>query len=212
MMNDYNTQRPTLVLREYGRNIQKLVEYVKSIEDKEQRNSYASTLIDLMRQINPTVKDNEENNQKLWDDLFIMADFDIEVNSPFPIPERDILYKKPEKLIYKSGEIRFKHYGRNIELLIKNTIEIEDPKERETAIIYIGRLMKSFHYIWNRENIEDDVIIENIKNLSNGQLTLDPQKVKEEKSFEMTFHDRGSGGRGGRDKRNRNFQNRRRKN
>jgi len=211
-MDNYNTQRPALVLREYGRNIQKLVDFVKNTEDKAQRNAYARTLIGLMKQINPTIKDNQENIQKLWDDLFIMADFNIDVESPFPVPERDILVKKPQKVTYKRGDVKYKHYGRNLELLIKQAVELENEEERENAIIYLGRLMKSFHYTWNRDNIEDEIILENIKTLSDGKLSLDAEKVKNERLFEMTHQDRNSRSGSGKKSSNRNYQKRRRRN
>ncbi len=223
-MNDYNTQRPTLILKEYGRNIQKLVEFVNKTEDKQKRNEYAEILVELMRQLNPNVRDNE-SSQKLWDDMFIMADFNIDIDSPFPVPEKEFLTKKPHKLKYKPSEVKFKHYGRNIELLIKRAMEIEDPKEREEATIYIGRLMKGFHQVWNRENTDESTIIHNIKNLSSGVLDLDIAMVKENNFFESTMaeaKDRNRDSRDGRDKRdnrgkgnnkrNRNNQNRRRRN
>ena len=218
-MKDYNTQRPTLILKEYGRNIQKLVDYVRGIGDREKRNDNAEILVELMRQLNPNVKDTE-TSQKLWDDLFIMADFKIEVDSPFPIPEKELLRKKPKRLRYSPSEVKFKHYGRNIELLIKKAMDIADPKEQEEATIYIGKLMKGFHMIWNRENPDDSTIIHNIKTLSSGVLDLDVNKVKENNLFEVTMkeprqndnrdRDRRDRNKGG--KRNRGNQNRRRRN
>jgi len=183
-MNDYNTVRPALILKEYGRNIQMIVEYLKTIEDKEKRTESAFVLIELMKLINPNAKDTQENSQKLWDDLFIMADFDLDVDSPFPKPEREILNKKPDRLKYKGTEIQFKHYGRNIQLLIGKAIELEDPEEKEAAIIHIGRLMKSFQNTWNRDNVDDDTIVKNLKTISKGNLSIDLARVKEENLFE----------------------------
>ena len=181
---DYNTVRPPLILKEYGRNMQKLVEYIKTIEDKEKRSESAAVLIELMKLINPNVKETQETAQKLWDDLVIMSDFDIDIDSPFPTPDREILFKKPQRLGYKTSEVRFKHYGRNIELLIKKAIELEDPEEKEAATIHIGRLMKSFQTAWNRENIDDKVIIKDMEYLSKNQLTIDVEKVRENNLFE----------------------------
>ena len=132
-MNDYNTIRPALILKEYGRNMQKLVEHIKTIEDKEKRSESAEILIELMKLINPNARDSQENSQKLWDDLFIMSDFDLDIDSPYPMPEREVLNKKPERLGYKTSEIRFKHYGRNIKLLIDKAIELQDPEEKDTG-------------------------------------------------------------------------------
>ncbi|MCG8310946.1 MAG: DUF4290 domain-containing protein [Cytophagales bacterium] len=191
-MKDYNTLRPRLILKEYGRNMQKLIEYVRTIDDKEKRTESATVLIELMKLLNPNAKDSLETSQKLWDDLYIMADFDIDIDSPFPKPEKEILNKKPERLGYKTSEIRYKHYGRNIQLLINKAVELEDPEEKEAAVIYIGRLMKSFQNAWNRDNVEDDTIVKNIKNMSKGGLSIDLERVKNENLFEALIKEKRS--------------------
>ncbi|NVK48468.1 MAG: DUF4290 domain-containing protein [Cyclobacteriaceae bacterium] len=170
------------MLKEYGKNIQGLVDYVCSIEDREKRTASAYTIIDIIKQLNPAMK--QENDQKLWDDLYIMSDFKLDVDSPFPMPEKELLGKKPLPIGYPRGEVRFKHYGRNIEKLIEKAIEIEDDEEQETAIIYIGQLMRSFHSTWNRDNFDDGIIIDDIKTLSKGKLHIDLEKVKENALFE----------------------------
>lgn len=184
---EYNTSQPPLILREYGRNVQKLVEYLRSIEDKEKRNQSAETLIELMKQVTPTIKETPETSQKLWDDLFILSDFDLDIESPYPRPEPEVLTKKPKRLDYSSHNIRYKHYGKNIELLIKEAIKKEDPQEREEAIIYIGKLMKSFYSSWNKEVIDDSVILENIKSISGGELDINLEKVREDNLFEKLY-------------------------
>ena len=189
-MNDYNTIRPALILKEYGRNMQKLVEHIKTIEGKEKRSESAEILIELMKLINPNARDSQENSQKLWDDLFIMSDFDLDIDSPYPMPEREVLNKKPERLGYKTSEIRFKHYGRNIKLLIDKAIELQDPEEKDTAIIHIGRLMKSFQNTWNRDNVEDETIITNLKKMSGGELSIELERVKSENLFESLVKER----------------------
>jgi hypothetical protein len=191
-MNNYNTTRPALILKEYGRNMQMLVEHIKTIEDKEKRTESAGVLIELMKLINPAVRDSQETGQKLWDDLYIMSDFDLEVEGPFPKPERETLYKKPERLGYNSSDIRYKHYGRNIQLLIKKAIELEDPEDKESAVIHIGRLMKSFQNTWNRDNVEDVTILKNIQNMSKGELTIDLEKVKADHLFDSMIKERRS--------------------
>lgn len=194
---DYNTSQPPLILREYGRNVQKLVGFLKTIEDRDKRTAYAHTLISLMRQVTPSFKETQETEQKLWDDLFIMADFDLDIESPYPVPEPEVLTRKPKRLDYMSNRIKYKHYGRNIELLIKEAAAKEDPQEREEAIIYIGKLMKSFYSTWNKEVIDDSVILENIKTISDGELDINLDKVREDNLFERLYKNkkRTSGGR-----------------
>lgn len=190
-MNDYNTQRERLILKEYGRNVQMLVNYLSTIKDKEERNQSAKALVDLMKQINPSIKEGNEDNQKLWDDLFIMSDFKIDVDSPFPKPLKELLYKKPERLGYKNKMIIYKHYGLNIQLLVDKAVKMDDPEEQEATIIYVGRLMKSFSSFWNKENLDDETIIKNIRELSRGQLVIDLEKVKNNNLFEYLVKDKG---------------------
>ncbi|MDO6438384.1 DUF4290 domain-containing protein [Cyclobacterium sp. 1_MG-2023] len=182
-----NNEKPKnkVILKEYGKNIQKLVDYVKTVPDQEKRTEYAYALVELMKQLNPLLK--TESDQKLWDDMYIMSDFSLEVDSPFPMPEKELLGKKPLPIGYPKGEVRYKHYGRNIEKLIAKAIEIEDDKEQETALIYIGQLMRSFHSTWNRENFDDAIIIDDIKSLSKGKLHIDLEKVKENGLFETSM-------------------------
>ncbi len=206
---DYNTGRPELILKEYGRNIQKLVRYITTMEDAEKRSQYAHTLIELMKMINPALKDGNEHSQKLWDDLFIISEFDLEVDSPFPKPEKEVLTRKPEMLDYNNHQLKYKHYGRNIELLIERATEIEDPAERQDAVIYLGRLMRSFYGVWNKEVVDEGVIVDHIKELSKGKLDIDLKMVKEQNLFEPTYKERpkrsNSGGgkrRGGKRRKN----------
>ncbi|QSE97001.1 DUF4290 domain-containing protein [Fulvivirga lutea] len=184
---NYNTSLEPIVLKEYGRNVQMLVEYLKTVKDKEKRTEQAHALVDLMRQITPSVKETTETNQKLWDDLYIMADLEIEIDGPYPKPEAEMINKKPQRMGYSTNHIRYKHYGKNIELLIKEAIKKEDPQEKEEAIIYIGKLMKSFYGSWNKEVIDDAVILENIQTISGGKLDIDLSKVREDNLFEKLY-------------------------
>jgi hypothetical protein len=189
-MNDYNSVRPKLILKEYGRNVQKLVEFVRNTEDKERRNEYAHLLVDLMQQINPSVKDAQENLQKTWDDMFIIAGFDIDLESPYPKPEADLLERKPKRLQYKTSEVKHKHYGRNVQIMIDTAVAMEDPEEKEAAIIHIGKLMKTFYVVWNKENIEDKTILDNIEEMSKGQLTMDIETIRAENLFDSLIKER----------------------
>ncbi len=220
---EYNTQREQLTLREYGRNVQNLIKFIRDTEDKEKRNKYAALLVDLMKQVNPELnKDSNDYNQKVWDDLFIISKFDLDVESPFPIPEATILDRKPDRLEYQSNEIKYRHYGRSVEILIENASKLEDPKEKEGAIIAIGRLMKSFYLTWNKDSIEDEQILKTINQLSKGELDMDINTIKEYGLFESERKERtfdnnnNNNNRGGHRNNNRkggkrNFSNKRRR-
>jgi hypothetical protein len=187
---EYNTQRPHIILKEYGRNVQKLVEYIRNNPSKEKRTELAYTLIELIKQLTPTVKEQPENPQRVWDDLYIIADFNLDVNNPFPTPEREILFKKPLKVDYPQSQVRFKHYGKNIEKLVKEALKKEDPQEREDAIIYLGKLMKTFYGNWNKETIDDSVILKDIQAMSGGALNMTIEKVREDNLFEKLYKER----------------------
>ena len=187
---EYNTGRPELILKEYGRNIQKLVNYVRETKDEEKRKEFSYTLVELMKLINPALKEGNEFSQKLWDDLFIISGFDLEVEGPYPKPAPEVLTRKPDKLDYNTHRLKYKHYGRNIELLIEQAIEIKDEQEQKDAVIYLGRLMRSFYGVWNKEVVDEVVIANHITELSEGKLTVDLKTVKEQNLFEPTFKER----------------------
>lgn len=193
---DYNAMRENLIQKEYGRNIQKLVKYVKTIEDHAERTSYAYTLVELMKQINPAMKESPEYNQKVWDDLFIISEFDLDIDSPYTMPEKESIGKRPKHIGYNNYNIKIKHYGRNIEILINKARELEGA-EREEAIIFVGRLMKSFQYIWNKETVDDSLILKNIEDLSNGELTMPIERIREENLFDSSRRPTSNIGAGG---------------
>jgi len=160
--------------------VQHLIEHLKEIEDTTERNKKASTLVELMKLVNPDLsKDSDEHDQKVWDDLYIISNFEIDFEGPYEKPNAEILDRRPQRLKYASNNIRYKHYGKSVEMLIGQAIKMEDPKAREGAVVAIGRLMKSFFQTWNKDNIEDEQVLKNIKQLSNDQLDIDIALVKE---------------------------------
>jgi len=211
---DYNTTRPHLILKEYGRNIQKLAEYISNTEPKEERTRMATTLIELMKQITPNYKLQGEEVQKLWDDLYIMAKFEIDIDAPYPAPDEDLLFKKPEHIGYRSQKIKFRHYGRNIHLMIDKAIALEDPEEKEAAVIYIGKLMRTFYASWNKDLVDEGIILENIREISKNQLDIDIDRVREENLFAPIYKERpqptGQGNHGSSGNRKRPKDNRKR--
>ena len=190
MIGEYNSQRPDIILKEYGRNVQKLVEYIRNQPDKDKRTDLAYTLIELIKQLTPTIKEQGDDPQRLWDDLYIIADFNLDVHNPFPVPERETVYKKPMRMNYPQTDVRFKHYGKNIEKLVKEALKKEDPQEREDAIIYLGKLMKTFYGNWNKETLDDSVILKDIQAMSGGALNMTIDKVREDNLFEKLYKER----------------------
>ena len=187
-MHHYNSVLPPLTLREYGRNIQMLADHLGTVEDREKRTKYAYTLVNLMRQLNPsTTNDPEETTQKTWDDLFIMTNFTLDVDAPFPPPAEDILTKKPERMSYNKESAKYKHYGQNVEKLIALASEIEDEAEQRGALIYLGKLMKTFYTTWNRDNVDDSTIVDHLKSMSKGKLAIDVEEVKAKNLFDSAI-------------------------
>lgn len=188
-MFDYNTDREHLNLREFGRNVQKLAEYLLTLEDKEKRSRYAIGLVELMRQVVPSIKDTPEDTQRLWDDLHLMTKFKLDVDSSFKKTDEH-LENKPQKVIYNFHKINFKHYGYNLKLMVQEATKMEDEAQKHDAIIHIGKLMKSYHMTWNKEIVDDEVLVKNIGIMSDGLLVIDINKVKEENLFEPLYKER----------------------
>ena len=174
---EYNTSRSKLNISEYGRNIQKMIEHTISIEDKEKRNQLAKAIIAVMGQLNPHLRDVTDFKHKLWDHLFIMSDFKLDVDSPYPIPSAESLKTKPQKLNYPYNHILFKYYGKNIELIIKKVIDIPEGPERDYAVETIANHLKKSYLKWNRDSVTDEVIAEHLSNLSNGKLILKKEVI-----------------------------------
>jgi hypothetical protein len=172
---DYNTSRNHLILSEYGRNIQRLVEHLKTIEDKEARNRFANGIISVMGQLNPHLRDVMDYKHKLWDHLFIIAGFELDVDSPYPIPVKENFDTKPQLVPYSINKIRYRFYGKNTELMLKKAAEMQDGPEKTAFINSIGSFMKISCKSWNDENITDEAVADHITVMSNGELKIDLQ-------------------------------------
>lgn len=184
-MFDYNTARIPVTLKEYGRNIQEIAEYVSKMEDSEKRTNAAKLLVKLMSVINPNLKENlVESHQKLWDHLYIMSGFKLEADAPFPPPSTDILIKKPRRVPYSNNRITYRHYGKNIELMIEHACNMENPEDKKAAIALIGKMMKNFYSTWNKEVISDEVILEQMVEISKGKLSPDIKEIMDTKMFD----------------------------
>ena len=169
---DYNTQRKRMALPEYGRNVQKMVDHIKTIEDREERNRAAKTIIQIMGNLNPQIRDIGDFKHKLWDHLALIANFDLDIDSPFAAPEPSKFVEKPKSIPYKQGDIRFLHYGRIIELMIEAASEMQEGEEKEYLTTLIVNQMKKSYITWNRGQVSDEVIISDLKFLSGGKLKI----------------------------------------
>jgi hypothetical protein len=169
---DYNTQRKKMALPEYGRNVQKMVDHIKTIVNRDERNRAARTIISIMGNLNPHLRDVGDFKHKLWDHLALIADFDLDIDSPYPVPEPEKFVEKPKQVPYHQGDIRFLHYGRIIEMMIDAASEMEDGEEKEYLTNLIVNQMKKAYITWNRSQVADEVIIENLKFLSRGRLKI----------------------------------------
>lgn len=170
---EYNTQLERLIIPEYGRNIQRMIEYCCTIENREERNLCAKAIIQVMGQLNPTLRDQSDFTHKLWDHLFIISQFKLDVDSPYPLPEIESFNEKPQRLEYPKGRIRYKHYGKTIEDIIKKAKEYSEGPEKAELTRQIANHLKKSYYNWNKDNITDDVVLKNLAELSNGELKLD---------------------------------------
>jgi hypothetical protein len=177
-------------LKEYGSSIQKLVDNMVNIEDREKRTRYAHILIELMRQIHPNMKDGQDYYNKLWDDLYIMSGFTLDVDSPYPPPSEEALGKKPQRVPYNTHHLKFKHFGRNVDLLVAKAIALEEPDERRAFVSYLTRLMRTFYQAWNKESVEDETIYQSLIELSNGKLYDDIKLIREQGLVEATPRER----------------------
>ena len=170
---DYNSTRNKLILSEYGRNVQNMVKYIVALPTKEERNRYAQVVIDLMGFLNPHLRDVADFKHKLWDHLHIISDFQIDVDSPYPKPSPEAIHLKPEPLKYPHQRIKYKHYGKTIELMIEKAKSIDDPERKRHMVQAVANFMKMAYVQWNKDSVTDEMILSDLYNLSGGQLKLE---------------------------------------
>jgi hypothetical protein len=203
---EYNTTRNHLVMREYGRHIQKMVEYLLTIEDTEKRQKNAYAMIELMGFLNPHLKNVEDFRHKLWDHLFLIADFKLDVESPYPIPTRETLRSRPAPLRYPKRYPKFSHLGKNLELVINKALKEENPEKRLGFSNAVAYYMKLAYNNWHKELVHDDAIQSELNNITQGQLEFtNTPYVKAYRANENRDRDRGGYG-DYRNKRNQKFQ------
>lgn len=169
---EYNSTREDLIMPEYGRAVHKMVQHIKTLQTKEERNLAALSLIEIMGTKNPQLRDVEDFTHKLWDHLFIMAEFDLDVDSPYPIPQHKQDHGPLPLQYFDDNKIKFKFYGRTVLEIIKKATKMPEGKEKEALIEIIANLMKKFYLNYNKESVEDEVINQHLKELSDGNLHI----------------------------------------
>jgi len=174
---DYNTQRKRMALPEYGRNVLKMIEHAKTIKDPEERNRAAKTIIQIMGNLNPNLREVTDFKHKLWDHLMIIADFDLDVDSPYPAPDRKKLNSKPNKVPYHNGEIKYSHYGCIIPAMIEAAAKMKDGEEKDYLTSLILNQMKKDYVTWNKSTVADEVIIRDLIEISGNRLKV-PENYK----------------------------------
>jgi hypothetical protein len=185
---DYNSTRSKLILSEYGRNVQNMVKYIVALPTKEERNRYAQVVIDLMGFLNPHLRDVADFKHKLWDHLHIISDFQIDVDAPYPKPAPDAIHLKPEPLKYPHQRIRYKHYGKTIELMIEKAKSIEEPERRQHMVQAIANFMKMAYVQWNKDSVADESILADLRAMSAGQLKLEENVNLAKVEFRSNTH------------------------
>ncbi|MDT0554542.1 DUF4290 domain-containing protein [Patiriisocius hiemis] len=169
---EYNTERPHLIIPEYGRHIQKMVDHAVSIKDKEERNKVAKSIIAVMGNMNPHLRDVPDFQHKLWDQLFIISNFELDVDSPFEKPSREEIYARPDSLEYPQNFPKYRFYGNNIKRMIDVANKWEEGEMKEGLVLTIANHMKKCFLNWNKDTVEDDVIFQHLYELSDGKINL----------------------------------------
>ncbi|MBL4604857.1 MAG: DUF4290 domain-containing protein [Flavobacteriaceae bacterium] len=169
---EYNADRPHLIIPEYGRHIQKLVDHCMTLETKEERNKMALAIVDVMGNLQPHLRDVPDFKHKLWDQLYIMSEFKLDAESPYDIPSKEELQEKPESLPYPKSANKYRFYGNNIQIMIDTALTWEEGDMKEALVYTIANHMKKCFLNWNKDTVEDDVIFKHLFELSGGEIDI----------------------------------------
>ena len=171
---EYNTTRTQMLMPEYGRNVQSMAEYLLTIDDREKRLKNAEAIIDVMAVLNPHLKQIEDYRHKLWDHLYQMTDFRLEVDSPYPAPTAEEVRKKPQVLPYPAKKIRHRHLGGNIEQVLDKAVVEKNEEKKEGFTQHIAYFMKLAYANWHKEPVQDDMIKQELSHITGGALQYEP--------------------------------------
>ena len=198
---EYNAEREKLIIPEYGRHIQKLVNHCIALEDREERNKMAEAIVHVMGNMQPHLRDVPDFQHKLWDQIFIMSDYRLDVDTPYPKPEREVLQAKPEPLAYPRSASKYRFYGNNIQIMIDTALTWEDGEMKDALVYAIANHMKKCYLNWTNDTVDDAVILSHLKELSGGKLELKEKDILSEskdllkqkmfKSYQKSGHKSG---------------------
>ncbi|MDO5509301.1 MAG: DUF4290 domain-containing protein [Weeksellaceae bacterium] len=174
----YNTSKKSLKIPEYGRHVHEMIEYARNIEDRDQRNLFAEAIIEVMGNLSPHLRDIPDFKHKLWDQLFIMAEFDLDVDSPYEIPTAETFESRPHKVQYPEVNHKYRYYGNNVKRLIDYTTQLEDGEMKTGLMRVIGNQMKKNYLQYNKETVEDHVIWNHLKDMSNNKLQYNSEEAE----------------------------------
>ncbi len=169
---EYNSERTLMIIPEYGRHIQKLVNHCVALESKEERDKMAKAIVDVMGNLQPHLRDVPDFKHKLWDQLYIMSEFKLDVESPYPQPSKEELQEKPEALAYPKSASRYRYYGNNIQTMIDVALSWEEGDKKEALVFTIANHMKKCYLNWNKDTVDDAVIYKHLYDLSDGKIDL----------------------------------------
>lgn len=168
----YNTEKKKIIISEYGRNIQEMIQHLCDIPDRAKRTEAAEFIVSIMEQMNPQVSESNDYKHKLWDHMHIISDFKLDVDSPFEVPSVEGQASKPRHINYQNNDIRYGHYGQYVVKMIKTASDIEDEEVRRAVALAIANQMKRDYIEWNRNLINDLIVIEDLRSISEGKLNL----------------------------------------
>ncbi len=169
---EYSSLKGTLIMPEYGRNVQKMIEYAVTIEDREERTKCVNAIVEIMGNLFPYLRDVHDFKHKLWDHVAIMSNFHLDIDYPFEIVKKEELYEKPETVPYQTRSFKYKHYGQNLENMIAKASEYEEGEEKNEFVWLIANQMKKCFLLWNKEVVDDKKIFDDLRELSNGKLDI----------------------------------------
>ncbi len=193
----YNTEEKKLTLPEYGRNLQNMVDHCLTIADRDERKRCANTIINIMGNMFPHLRDVNDFKHILWDHLAIMADFKLDIDYPYEIVKKEDLYARPPRIPYGIHRMRYRHYGRTMELLVHKATEMEASKEKDVLVRMLANHMKKSFLIWNKDSVDDRKIFKDLDELSDGQIVLHEDAYKLTESREILARNAAAPSQGG---------------